>query len=117
MKKILITFVLFCCTFTAFAGKYGLDITLGGGWGFQSVGLENLQVLDPSDINNKYTYPQLDFTRNDFTVDLKVSSYNFFLVNDMLGAFATVSICPMGGFLFEKLNILMQRQKAALMKR
>lgn len=113
MKKILITFVLFCCTFTAFAGKYGLDITLGGGWGFQSVGLENLQEFNSNNTNEKNIYPQVDFTRNDFTVDLKVSSYNFFLVNDMLGAFTTVSICPMGGFLFEKLNVNGEKANAA----
>ena len=99
MKKIIGMFLGLSFMFAANAAKFGLDVSLAGDYGFQTINyftsVGNFVEQKDGDFN-------FELTREDFFGGLEVSSYDFFCVDDMFGAFAIVSV-SFGGFLNEVL--------------
>ena len=82
MKKFLCVLCVLAVGASSFAanGKFGLDFSWGLNFGFQNLGLKD-----------EGTEPNLK--RTDLALPVvRVSSYNFFLLDNMLGAFASANI-------------------------
>ena len=82
MKKFLCVLCVLAVGASSFAanGKFGLDFSWGLNFGFQNLGLKD----EGMEANLKRTDLALPVVR--------VSSYNFFLLDNMLGAFASANI-------------------------
>lgn len=98
MKKNIFFIIFVFLAASVFAQKFGLDVSLGG-----SIGIQSMDQTGGIGAEGDVFLP-FELGRNDFTGDLKVSSYNYFLLDNMLGAFASISYCPVGGFFSEKIN-------------
>ena len=88
MKKNIFFILFVFLAASVFAQKFGLDVSLGG-----SFGIQNIEQKGGTGAEGDSFLP-FELGRNDFTGDLKVSSYNYFLLDNMLGAFASISYCP-----------------------
>ena len=81
MKKNIFFILFVFLAASVFAQKFGLDVSLGG-----SLGIQNIEQKEGIGAEGDLFLP-FELGRNDFTGDLKVSSYNYFLLDNMLGAF------------------------------
>lgn len=82
MKKFLCVLCVLAVGATSFAanGKFGLDFSWGLNLGFQNLGLVD-------------TGMEAKLKRTDLALPIvRVSSYNFFLLDNMLGVFASANI-------------------------
>ena len=82
MKRLLTVIAVLVVGATTFAssGKFGLDFSWGLNMGFQNIGITS----DGTEATLKRTDIALPVVR--------ISSYNFFLLDNMLGAFASANL-------------------------
>ncbi|MCI6479837.1 MAG: hypothetical protein SPE30_07125 [Candidatus Treponema excrementipullorum] len=93
MKRITTLLVLLLCATTIFAaeGKYGLDFSFGISAGFQS---QEGRILGEA----------VKLKRTDLLLPVKISTYDYFLLDNMLGIYGSISLSPLGAFMGEKVN-------------
>lgn len=93
MKRITTLLVLLLCATTIFAaeGKYGLDFSFGVSAGFQS---QEGRILGEA----------VKLKRTDLLLPVKISTYDYFLLDNMLGIYGSISLSPLGAFMGEKVN-------------
>ncbi|MDD7012948.1 MAG: hypothetical protein PUI38_08860 [Candidatus Treponema excrementipullorum] len=93
MKRITTLLVLLLCATTIFAaeGKYGLDFSFGISAGFQS---QEGRILGQT----------VKLKRTDLLLPVKISTYDYFLLDNMLGIYGSISLSPLGAFMGEKVN-------------
>ena len=92
MKKFLCALCVLALGAGAFAerGRFSLDFAWGPVIGFQNIGLD-LGVPG-------LPLPEVKLKRTDVLLPLvKINSYNFFLLDNMLGLHASLSFSPLGG--------------------
>ena len=95
MKRITTLLVLLLCATTIFAaeGKYGLDFSFGVSAGFQS-----------QEGKIPYVGQTVKLKRTDLLLPVKISTYDYFLLDNMLGIYGSISLSPLGAFMGEKVN-------------
>lgn len=95
MKRIVTLLVLLLCATTIFAaeGKYGLDFSFGVSAGFQS-----------QEGEIPYVGQTVKLKRTDLLLPVKISTYDYFLLDNMLGIYGSISLSPLGAFMGEKVN-------------
>ena len=95
MKRITTLLVLLLCATTIFAaeGKYGLDFSFGVSAGFQS-----------QEGEFPYVGQTVKLKRTDLLLPVKISTYDYFLLDNMLGIYGSISLSPLGAFMGEKVN-------------
>lgn len=95
MKRITTLLVLLLCATTIFAaeGKYGLDFSFGVSAGFQS-----------QEGEIPYVGQTVKLKRTDLLLPVKISTYDYFLLDNMLGIYGSISLSPLGAFMGEKVN-------------
>lgn len=95
MKRIVTLLVLLLCSTTIFAaeGKYGLDFSFGVSAGFQS-----------QEGKIPYVGQTVKLKRTDLLLPVKISTYDYFLLDNMLGIYGSISLSPLGAFMGEKVN-------------
>lgn len=95
MKRIVTLLVLLLCATTIFAaeGKYGLDFSFGVSAGFQS-----------QEGKIPYVGQTAELKRTDLLLPVKISTYDYFLLDNMLGIYGSISLSPLGAFMGEKVN-------------
>ena len=93
MKRITTLLVWLLCATTIFAaeGKYGLDFSFGVSAGFQS---QEGRILGEA----------VKLKRTDLLLPVKISTYDYFLLDNMLGIYGSISLSPLGAFMGEKVN-------------
>ena len=93
MKRIVTLLVLLLCATAIFAaeGKYGLDFSFGISAGFQS---QEGRILGEA----------VKLKRTDLLLPVKISTYDYFLLDNMLGIYGSISLSPLGAFMGEKVN-------------
>lgn len=96
MKRITTLLVLLLCATTIFAaeGKYGLDFSFGVSAGFQS---QEGKIL--------YVGETVELKRTDLLLPIKISTYDYFLLDNMLGIYGSISLSPLGAFMGEKVGV------------
>lgn len=82
MKKFLCLLCVLAVGAGAFATKLGLDFSLGTGFGLQNAKFEVL--------GEEVTYEQMDWA----AISIKVATYDFFWLDDMLGLHAQLGFSP-----------------------
>lgn len=95
MKRIVTLLVLLLCATTIFTaeGKYGLDFSFGVSAGFQS-----------QEGEIPYVGQTVKLKRTDLLLPVKISTYDYFLLDNMLGIYGSISLSPLGAFMGEKVN-------------
>lgn len=95
MKRIVTLLVLLLCATTIFAaeGKYGLDFSFGVSAGFQS-----------QEGKIPYVGQTVKLKRTDLLLPVKISTYDYFLLDNMLGIYGSISLSPLGAFMGEKVG-------------
>lgn len=95
MKRITTLLVLLLCATTIFAaeGKYGLDFSFGVSAGFQS-----------QEGKIPYVGETVELKRTDLLLPIKISTYDYFLLDNMLGIYGSISLSPLGAFMGEKVG-------------
>ena len=95
MKRIVTLLVLLLCATTIFAaeGKYGLDFSFGVSAGFQS-----------QEGKIPYVGQTVELKRTDLLLPVKISTYDYFLLDNMLGIYGSISLSPLGAFMGEKVG-------------
>lgn len=95
MKRITTLLVLLLCATAIFAaeGKYGLDFSFGVSAGFQS-----------QEGKIPYVGQTVKLKRTDLLLPVKISTYDYFLLDNMLGIYGSISLSPLGAFMGEKVN-------------
>ena len=95
MKRITTLLVLLLCATTIFAaeGKYGLDFSFGVSAGFQS-----------QEGKIPYVGQTVKLKRTDLLLPVKISTYDYFLLDNMLGIYGSITLSPLGAFMGEKVN-------------
>ena len=95
MKRIVTLLVLLLCATTIFAaeGKYGLDFSFGVSAGFQS-----------QEGEIPYVGQTVKLKRTDLLLPVKISTYDYFLLDNMLGIYGSISLSPLGAFMGEKVK-------------
>ena len=93
MKRITTLLVWLLCATTIFAaeGKSGLDFSFGVSAGFQS---QEGRILGEA----------VKLKRTDLLLPVKISTYDYFLLDNMLGIYGSISLSPLGAFMGEKVN-------------
>ena len=93
MKRITTLLVLLLCATTIFAaeGKYGLDFSFGISAGFQS---QEGRILGEA----------VKLKRTDLLLPVKISTYDYFLLDNMLGIYGSISLSALGALMGEKVN-------------
>lgn len=96
MKRITTLLVLLLCATTIFAaeGKYGLDFSFGVSAGFQS-----------QEGKIPYVGETVELKRTDLLLPIKISTYDYFLLDNMLGIYGSISLSPLGAFMGEKVGV------------
>lgn len=100
MKRFLCVLCALAVGAGAFAqkGKFGLDFSWGVGLGFQNIGYTFDNAVA------RAVLPEGKLKRTDLLLPaVKISSYNFFLLDDMLGLHASLSFSPIGLSMGEKI--------------
>lgn len=95
MKRIVTLLVLLLCATTIFTaeGKYGLDFSFGVSAGFQS-----------QEGKIPYVGQTVELKRTDLLLPVKISTYDYFLLDNMLGIYGSISLSPLGAFMGEKVG-------------
>lgn len=96
MKRIVTLLVLLLCATTIFTaeGKYGLDFSFGVSAGFQS-----------QEGEIPYVGQTVKLKRTDLLLPVKISTYDYFLLDNMLGIYGSISLSPLGAFMGEKVGV------------